>query len=160
MWENGIKQFITHDLGLINMANIIENRMELSFTDDEARLTWFSANTSRRGDQILLKYKEAWSGVDCCSRILDNEETDDGATLLYFDSRWSSPCTWFSEMVQANPDITEGCLSFSDPNMLAIGELEWNGSDLTESYREGEDLSADDLFVLGVEACDTYSELV
>ena len=140
------------------MANIIENRMELAFTDDEARLAWLNANTFLRGDQLLLKYKEAWSGVDCCSRILDHEENEDGGTVLFFDSRWSSPCTWFSEVVQANPDITEGSLSFSDPNMLAIGELEWNGSVLTESYREGEDLSADDLFVLGVEACDTSSD--
>lgn len=140
------------------MANIIENRMELTFTDDEARLAWLNANTSRRGDLLLLKFKEAWSGVDCCSRILDDEENEDGGMVLFFDSRWSSPCTWFSEMVQANPDITEGSLSFSDPNMLAIGELEWNGSDLTESYREGDDLSADDLFVLGVESCDTSSD--
>jgi len=140
------------------MANIIENRLELSFVDVGSRLAWADTHTCFRGDQLLLKYKEAWSGEDCCSRILDDEENEDGGMVLFFDSRWSSPCTWFSEMVQANPDITEGSLSFSDPNMLAIGELEWNGWDLTESYREGQDLSADDLFVLGVEACDTSSD--
>lgn len=142
------------------MANIIENRLELSFTDAESRLAWADLHTCFRGDQLILKYKEAWSGEDCCSRILDDEETEDGAIVLFFDSRWSAPCSWFADMVRANSNIAQACLSHSDPNMLSVGEMEWDGTDLTETYRERNELTPDDFFILGVDKCSKCSEFL
>lgn len=142
------------------MENIIENRLELSFLDAESRLAWADLHTCFRGDQLLLKYSEAWSDEDCWSRILDDEETEDGAIVLFFDSRWASPFSFFAEMVKANPNIAQACLSSSDPNMLTVGELEWDGTDLTENYREGKDLTQDDFFILGFEKCPSCSEFL
>ena len=87
----------------------------------------------------------------------DDEETEDGAIVIFFDSRWSPPCSWFAEMVQSNSNIAQACLSFADPNMLSVGEVEWDGSILTETYRDGTDLTADDYFILGVEQCEKCS---
>jgi hypothetical protein len=140
------------------MANIIENRLEISFVDSVSRLAWADSHTAFEGGKLLLKYKENWSGDDCWSRILDHEETEDGAIVLYFDSKWSSPCSWFSEMVKANSNISQACFSYSDPNMLAVAELEWDGSDLAEVYREGNDLTSDDFFILGIDKCSKCSE--
>jgi hypothetical protein len=142
------------------MANIIENRLELSFLDAKSRHAWADHHTCFRGGQLLLNYKEAWSEEDCWSRILDDEETEDGAIVLFFDSRWSAPCSWFAEMVRANAKIAQACLSYSDPNMLTVGELEWDGTDLTENYREGKDLTQDDFFILGVDKCSKCSEFL
>ncbi len=142
------------------MANIVENRLELSFVDAGSRLAWADTHTCFRGDQLLLNYKDAWSDEVCWSRILDDEETEDGAIVIFFDSRWSAPCSWFAEMVKANSNIAQACLSFSDPNMLSVGELEWDGTDLTETYREGSDLTQDDYFILGIDKCSKCSEFL
>ena len=142
------------------MANIIENRLELSFLDAESRLAWADLHTCFRDDQLLLNYTEAWSDEVCWSRVLDDEETEDGAIVLYFDSRWSAPCSWFAKMVKANSKIAQACLTFSDPNMLSVGELEWDGTDLIENYREGRDLTQDDFFILGIEKCPSCSEFL
>lgn len=142
------------------MANIIENRLELSFRDPDSRLAWADEHTCFQGDQLLLKYKAAWSDEDCWSRIQDDEETEDGAIVFFFDSRWSAPCSWFGEMVTANPNIAQACLSYSDPNMLSVGELEWEGTNLTETYRDGSDLTDDDYFILGVDRCSKCSEFL
>ena len=142
------------------MANIIENRLEISFVDAESRLAWADEHTTFEGDQLLLKYTEAWSEEDCWSRILDDEETEDGAIVLFFDSRWSAPCSWFAEMVRGNSKIAQACLSFSDPNMLSVGEMEWQGHELTETYREGNDLTPDDFFILGIDRCQDCSEFL
>ena len=141
------------------MANIIENRLEISFVDAESRLAWADRHTCFRGEQLLLKYTEAWSEEDCWSRILDDEE-EFGAIVIFFDSKWSAPCSWFAEMVRGNSKIAQACLSFSDPNMLSVGELEWDGTDLIENYREGRDLSPDDFFILGIERCPSCSEFL
>jgi hypothetical protein len=142
------------------MANIIENRLELLFTDPDSRLAWADEHTCFQGDQLLLQYKAAWSDEDCWSRVLDDEETEDGAIVLFFDSRWSPPCSFFAEMVKANPNIAQACLSYSDPNMLSVGELEWDGTDLTENYREGKDLTPEDFFILGIDRCQDCSEFL
>jgi hypothetical protein len=142
------------------MANIIENRLELSFVDAQSRLAWADTHTCFRGDQLTLIYKAAWSDEVCWSRILDDEETEDGTIVLFFDSRWSAPCSWFAEMVKANSNIAQGCLSYSDPNMLSVGELEWDGTDLAENYREGRDLTPDDFFILGIDRCQGCSEFL
>lgn len=141
------------------MANIIENRLEISFLDAESRLAWADRHTCFRGDVLLLKYKAAWSDEDCWSRILDDEE-EFGAIVIFFDSKWSAPCSWFAEMVRGNSKIAQACLSYSDPNMLSVGELEWDGTDLIENYREGRDLSPDDFFILGVDKCSKCSEFL
>jgi hypothetical protein len=142
------------------MANIIENRLELSFLDAQARLAWADEHTTFEGGQLLLKYKAAWSEEECWSRILDDDETDEGAVVVYFDSRWSAPCSWFAEVLKANSNIAQACLSYSDFNMLSVGELEWDGTDLTETYREGKDLTPDDFFILGIDRCQGCSEFL
>ena len=144
----------------IVMANIIENRLELSFADAESRLAWANQHTCFRGDVLLLIYKEAWSEEECYSRVLDDEETEDGAIVIFFDSRWSAPCSWFADMVRANLNIAQACLSHSDPNVLSVGEMEWDGTDLTETYREGNELTPDDFFILGVDRCQDCSEFL
>jgi hypothetical protein len=142
------------------MANIIENRLEISFVDAESRLAWADRHTCFRGEQLLLKYTDAWSEEVCCSRILDDEETEDGAIVLFFDSRWSAPCSWFGEMVTTNSNIAQACLSYSDSNMLSVGEMEWEGANLKENYREGKNLTPDDFFILGVDRCPSCSEFL
>lgn len=142
------------------MANIIENRLELSFTVAESRLAWANQHTCFRGNVLLLKYMAAWSDEHCYSRILDDEETEDGAIVLFFDSRWSAPCSWFADMVRANPYIAQACLSHSDPNMLSVGEVEWDGSNLIESYRYGHELTPDDFYILGVDKCSKCSDFL
>lgn len=142
------------------MANIIENRLELSFVDSASRHAWADRHTCFRGDVLLLKYKAAWSDEECWSSIQDDEETEDGAIVLFFDSRWSAPCSWFGEMVTTNSNIAQACLSYSDSNMLSVGEMEWQGHELTETYREGKDLTPDDFFILGVDKCSKCSEFL
>lgn len=142
------------------MANIIENRLEISVVDAKSRLAWADEHTTSEGDQLLINYKAAWSDEECWSRILDDEESEDGAIVLCFDSKWSPPCSWFAEMVRANPNIAQACLSYSDPNMLSVGELEWDGTDIAETYREGKGLTLDDCCVLGIEKCPSGSEFL
>ena len=142
------------------MAHIIENRLEISFVDAESRLAWADRHTCFRGEQLLLKYKAACLDEECWSRIQDDEETEDGAIVLFFDTRWSAPCSWFAEMVRSNSNIAQACLNFSDPNMLSVGEMEWDGTDIAETYREGIDLTPDDFFILGVDKCSICSEFL
>ena len=142
------------------MGNIIGNRLELCVVDAGSRLAWANLHTCFRGDELIPNYKAAWSEEECWSRILDDEETEDGAIVLFFDSRWSAPCSWFGERVTTNSNIAQACLSYSDSNMLSVGELEWDGTDLIENYREGRDLSPDDFFILGVDKCSKCSEFL
>jgi hypothetical protein len=149
------------------MANICENRLEVSFVNSEAEAAWMSKHvsvehgkrwldTTVRPTDSLVEVQQSFA------KITDEDRGDAGSLVLYCDSRWAPPCCFFAEMVKSNASITEASLEYSEPNMCFIGSIEWEKSTntLIETYREGSDLTDDDWFILGHDKCEDCDQFL
>ena len=153
------------------MANICENRLEIVFVNSEAEAIWKAQYVSVESDKQWLDItvgadasdiKGDSTGSQSFAKITDQDRGDNNSLILYCDSRWASPTCWFSELVKVNPSITTATLEYSEGNMCFVGSMEWNRSTntLTETYREGSDLTDDDWFILGHDRCEDCSEFL
>ena len=153
------------------MANICENRLEISFANSESEATWKAKYVSDEHGKQWLNITVGTSESDVkgdstasqsFAKITDEDRGDAGSLVLYCDSRWAPPSCFFSEMVKSNPAITTASLEYSEPNMLFVGSMEWDKSTNTiiEKYRCEEDLTDDDWLILGHDRCENCSEFL
>jgi hypothetical protein len=153
------------------MANICENRLEVSFVNSEADAAWMANHVSvehgKRWLDITVRAIESGTKDDSTesqsfAKVVDEDRGDDGSLVIYIESRWAPPSCWFSEMVKADASISLASLEYSEPNMCFVGSMEWDKSTntLIETYREGSDLTDDDWFILGRDKCEDCDQFL
>ena len=149
------------------MANWCDNRMEISFVNCKAEAMWkakyLSEDNGRKWlDTTVGPIDPLVEVQQSFAKVVDEEVGDDGSLVLYIESRWAPPSCFFSQMVKADPSITEASLEYSEPNMCFVGSIEWekNTNTLTETYRSGDDLTDDDWFLLGHDKCEDCDQFL
>jgi hypothetical protein len=153
------------------MPNWCENRIEISFANNESEAIWKANYVSvEHGNQWLnitvgtseSDVKGDSTASQSFAKITDEDRGDNNSLVLHCESRWAPPTCWFSEMVKSNPTITSASLEYSEQNMCFLGFIQWNRSTntITETYRCGEDLTDDDWFILGHDRCQDCSEFL
>jgi hypothetical protein len=140
------------------LANICENRIEISYANSEVEAAWKAKYLSEEHGKTWLDTTVESPDSDehlSFAKITDEDRGDNESLILYCDSRWAPPSCWFTQMVKANPSITTASLEYSEGNMCFVGSMEWDKSTntISETYRCGEDLTEDDWFILGHDKC-------
>lgn len=110
----------------------------------------------------LSRYK-ADTGYEgsCCGLVLTdsnvNVYADPSITpdlTLYIDSRWNEPRDWFSGIVSLHPELSFD-INWGQAADLFAGTLVASNGEITElSVRSAEELTEEDLWLLGVGWCD------
>jgi hypothetical protein len=153
------------------MSNCCENRFEVSFANSESEAIWKARYVSFEHDKQWLNITVGTSESDVkgdssarqsFAKITDEDRGDNDSLIFYCDSRWAPPSCWFSELVKVNPSITTATLEYSEANKCFVGSMAFDRSTntITETYRCGEDLTADDWTLLGHDRCEDCSEFL
>jgi hypothetical protein len=149
------------------MANKCENRIEVSFANNESEAIWKANYVSvEHGKQVLnitvgLSESDVKGERQSFAKITDEDRGDNNSLILYCESRWAPPCSFFTEMVKVNPSIVSASLEYS-AKMLFVGSMEFDKSTntITKTFRCGEGLTVDDWFILGHDRCEECSEFL
>lgn len=110
----------------------------------------------------LARYKAdgGYEGGSCGLVLMDsnmNVYADPSITpdlTLYIDSRWSEPIDWFKGIVSLHPELSFN-INWGQAADLFAGSLVASNGEITEiSVRTEDELTEEDLWLMGVGWCD------